>query len=205
VSWETYCALLRETGDDRKCRMAFSDGELEIMAPLGEHENIDLTIHEMIVALLRELKMPHLSLGHMTLTRAAVKKGIEPDLCYHIQSYPLMRGKRGRELDSPDNPVPDLMVEVDVHNTSLNKLELCERLGVPEHWRVKNGKLEIRILKNGRYERSETSAAFPDIRVQKIVELLEDTMLESYERATVFQEWIRSTVIPRRAPGSGPV
>jgi Uma2 family endonuclease len=197
VSWDTYCTLLRETGDERKCRMAYSNGELEIMAPSGEHEDFNLQLHDMVTILLRELKIPYRPLGHMTVKRDHVKKGIEPDMCYYIRNYPLVRGLRGRELDSQDIPVPDLMVEVDIHNSSLNKLKLCERLGVLEHWRIRNAKLEIRILKDGQYERTEESAAFPGIRVQKIAELLQEPALDSYERLDAFQDWIRQHLRPK--------
>jgi Uma2 family endonuclease len=40
VSWETFEALLRETGEDRGSRFAYDCGVLEIMTPLFEHENL---------------------------------------------------------------------------------------------------------------------------------------------------------------------
>lgn len=41
ISWETFEALLTETGEDRGSRFAYECGTLEIMTPLFEHENGD--------------------------------------------------------------------------------------------------------------------------------------------------------------------
>jgi Uma2 family endonuclease len=39
VSWETFEALLRETGEHRDSRFAYECGTLEVMTLLFEHEN----------------------------------------------------------------------------------------------------------------------------------------------------------------------
>ena len=39
VSWDTFEALLRDTGEGRGSRFAYDCGTLEIMTPLFEHEN----------------------------------------------------------------------------------------------------------------------------------------------------------------------
>ncbi len=44
ISWETFEAILRETGEHRDSRFAYEDGTLEIMTPLFEHENPKATI-----------------------------------------------------------------------------------------------------------------------------------------------------------------
>ncbi len=38
ISWETFEALLRDTGEHRGSRFAYDCGVLEIMTPLFEHE-----------------------------------------------------------------------------------------------------------------------------------------------------------------------
>ena len=39
VSWKTFNRLLAELGEQRGQRLAYNDGILEIMSPLGIHEN----------------------------------------------------------------------------------------------------------------------------------------------------------------------
>lgn len=46
ISWETFEALLRDTGEDRGSRFAYDCGVLEIMTPLFEHENPKSNFHQ---------------------------------------------------------------------------------------------------------------------------------------------------------------
>ncbi|AOX03585.1 hypothetical protein BJP34_32870 [Moorena producens PAL-8-15-08-1] len=39
VSWQIFEQLLTELGENRSTRLAYDDGTLEIMTPLGPHEN----------------------------------------------------------------------------------------------------------------------------------------------------------------------
>jgi Uma2 family endonuclease len=55
ISWETFEALLAETGEDRGSRFAYEDGTLEIMTPLFEHENPKSNFGNFIIALAEEL------------------------------------------------------------------------------------------------------------------------------------------------------
>lgn len=51
ISWETFEALLRETGSSRGSRFAYEDGTLEIMAPLFAHENPKINFDRFIFIL----------------------------------------------------------------------------------------------------------------------------------------------------------
>ncbi|MEA5604465.1 Uma2 family endonuclease, partial [Nostoc sp. UHCC 0252] len=89
ISWETFEALLRDTGEDRGSRFAYDCGVLEIMTPLFEHENPKIQFDRLIFALAVELKTKIRSAGSTTLKRKPITKGIEPDTCYYIQNEPL--------------------------------------------------------------------------------------------------------------------
>lgn len=105
ISWETFEALLRETGEDRGSRFAYECGTLEIMSPLFEHENPKSNLGNFTVALAEELDIEIRSGGSTTLKRRLAKRGIEPDNCYYIQNEPAVRGKL--ELDLETDPPPD--------------------------------------------------------------------------------------------------
>jgi Uma2 family endonuclease len=101
VSWETFEALLRDTGEDRGSRFAYDCGTLEIMTPLFEHENPKIQFDRLLFALAEELKIKIRSAGSTTLKRQRVTKGIEPDSCYYIQNdlYPNSIQTNGRETE----------------------------------------------------------------------------------------------------------
>src|SRR5574339_189412 len=109
ISWQTFEALLRDTGEDRGSRFAYDCGTLEIMTPLFEHENPKSNFGNFIVALAEELEIEIKSAGSTTLKRRIVKRGIEPDNCYYIQNEPIVRGKQ--DLDLETDPPPDLAIE----------------------------------------------------------------------------------------------
>ena len=74
ISWETFEALLRDTGEDRGSRFAYDCGTLEIMTPLFEHENPKIQFDRLIFALAVELKTKIRSAGSTTLKRKPIKR-----------------------------------------------------------------------------------------------------------------------------------
>jgi len=49
ISWQLYESLLGELGNKRSTRIAYHQGQLEIMVPLPEHENRNRLIDRLIV------------------------------------------------------------------------------------------------------------------------------------------------------------
>ncbi len=48
ISWSGYKNILSELGDNRNCRVSYSQGVLEIMAPLPEHEVVKVLIGDLL-------------------------------------------------------------------------------------------------------------------------------------------------------------
>lgn len=84
ISWETFEALLKDTGEDRGSRFAYDCGTLEIMTPLFEHENPKSNFSYFIIALAEELGIEISSAGSTTLKRRITNRGIEPDNCVNV-------------------------------------------------------------------------------------------------------------------------
>ncbi|WP_202925217.1 hypothetical protein [Myxacorys almedinensis] len=63
VSWQEYEAILEELGENRTCRLAYSQGSLEIMSPLPEHEIAKVLIGDFIKMLLDEFMLPKLMIS----------------------------------------------------------------------------------------------------------------------------------------------
>ena len=133
LSWETFEALLRDTGEHRGSRFAYDCGTLEIMTPLFEHENPKSNLGNFIIALAEELDIEIRSAGSTTLKRKSLTKAIEPDSCYYIENKAAMRGRETLNLEI--DPPPDLAVEIDITSSSVNKFNIYAALGVAELWK----------------------------------------------------------------------
>lgn len=192
VSWETFNRLLIETGEHRGQRFAYSDGVLEIMSPLGIHENNNRLIESLISVIADELNINLKKFGSLTLKLDHVQKGVEPDSCYYLQSEPLVRSKQN--IDLTVDPPPDLVLEIDITSGSLDKLPIYAALGVGEVWRYDGYQLLVFSLDfaDGSYRRLDHSLIFPFLPLERIP-LLMGRSGEIGETAALkeFRQWLR--------------
>ncbi len=193
VSWETFEALLRDTGEDRGSRFAYDCGVLEIMTPLFEHENPKIQFDRLIFALAVELKTKIRSAGSTTLKRKPIAKGIEPDSCYYIQNEPLIRGKQ--ELDLTTDPAPDLAVEIDITSSSVNKFNIYAALGVGELWRYNGDILKFYQLVASEYIEIKSSIAFPLSSVSDMNKFIQKSKtMDEIDLVQSFRAWVREKI-----------
>ncbi len=193
ISWETFEALLKDTGEKRGSRFAYDCGTLEIMTPLYEHENPKIQLDRFIVSLAEELEIEIKSAGSMTLKRKAINRGIEPDNCYYIQTEPLVRGKQ--ELDLETDPPPDLAIEIDITSSSINKLDIYSALGVPELWRYNGRVLQFYQLVERQYVECEFSITFPIVSVNEIRGFIEQSKtMGEIALLKLFRAWVKGKI-----------
>jgi Uma2 family endonuclease len=192
VSWQTFEQLLKELGDKRATRLAYNEGLLEIMSPLGSHENSNRFIESLIGAIADELNLNLKKFGSLTLKREKKLKGAEPDSCYYIQNEPLVRSKQ--EIDLDNDPPPDLVLEIDITSGSLDKRPIYAAIGVPELWRYNGNKLEVFVLQPSSqdYQQVNQSPTFPWMPLDVIPRFIRQS-LEDGETATLraFRVWVR--------------
>ncbi|MBD2516712.1 Uma2 family endonuclease [Nostoc sp. FACHB-973] len=195
VSWQLFEAILDELGEHRGSRVAYSQGTLEIMAPLPEHERAKVIIGNLVIILLDELDLNWECLGSTTFKRKDLSAGLEPDDCFYIENYQLMIGKD--RIDLTIDPPPDLAIEIDV--TSRTKISAYQALKVPEIWRYENRNLEINLLQGEQYAKSQTSPTFPDFPITELiprfVEMARTTGTSSAIRN--FRQWVREQIQDR--------
>lgn len=170
VTWPTYQTLISDVGDERAWRIAYDQGVLEIRMPLAEHEEPKRLLEDFVTTVVDALDIEARSLGSLTLEREELTKAVEPDSCFYIQNEPLVRGKR---IELPADPPPDLVIESDHTHSSLNKHSIYAALGVPEIWRYRQKKIEIYVLKDGSYSLVEASKTFPFVPVVEMASLIE--------------------------------
>ncbi|KAI9129189.1 Uma2 family endonuclease [Acaryochloris sp. CCMEE 5410] len=157
VSWDTYEKLLDAFGEHRAVRLHYDEGVLEFMVPLEAHENPSDLVGLFICTLVVESGMDLKCMASTTLRREKLKKGAEPDKCYYIQNESLVRG---RTVDLEKDPPPDLVVEIDITHTDIDKNTLYANMGVPEFWRFNGAVLTIFQLDQGQYQEVDVSPTF---------------------------------------------
>lgn len=189
VSWQTYKKLMTEVGDDRAWRIAYDRGVLEIRMPLEEHEEPKGLLESFVEAVADELGIEVRKLGALTLEREDLTRAVEPDTCFYIQNEALVRG---RKINLPEDPPPDLAVESDYTSSSINKQALYWVLGVPELWRYTKKMLMIYRRVEGGYERCEQSLAFPFLPIAEIPSFIEQSRTIGQRSAVrLFRQRIR--------------
>lgn len=160
VDWPTYTRFLRIFAERPGYRLTYDRGRLEIMSPLPEHETDADFLGCLARAVSDEMGLPIKGGGSTTLRRRRRQRGLEPDRCYWITNEPKVRGKR--RINLRVDPPPDLAIEVDVTNSSLDRMSIYASLGVPEVWRLDNRTLTFHALDaNRKYAAISHSLSFP--------------------------------------------
>ncbi|MEG4247556.1 Uma2 family endonuclease [Microcoleus sp. Pol10D4] len=194
VSWSTFKALLADVGDDRAWRIAYDGGVLEIRMPHLEHEVPKGLIESFIEATADELEIEVMKAGSLTLEREDLTRAVEPDTCFYIQNEASVRGKR--DINLPNDPPPDLAIESDYTNSSVNKFTLYAAIGVPEIWRYRRESLQVYQLVQGKYEVCEISLAFPLLPVAEIPGFIEQSRTVGQRAAVrLFRQRIREILL----------
>ncbi|MGB0562476.1 MAG: Uma2 family endonuclease [Spirulinaceae cyanobacterium] len=192
ISWQMYENLLEDLGEQRGSRVNYSQGTLEIMSPLPEHEDDKVMIADFVKAILEEWDIEFRSLGSTTFKSQQMNQGLEADDCFYIENEVAIRGKK--RIDLSLDPPPDLAIEIDI--TSRTRFNNYEALGVRELWRFNGTSLEINVLRNGVYIRQDESLHFPGLSLNnKIPEYLERSKVEGRNKTMkVFRVWVREHI-----------
>ncbi|MBE9007636.1 Uma2 family endonuclease [Fortiea sp. LEGE XX443] len=161
ISWQQLENILEEMGEKRAARISYSDGWLEIMVPLPEHEKDKEIFGELVRILLDKLQIDFEPFGSTTLKNERMRQAVEPDTSFYIQNQAAVIGKN--RIDLTIDPPPDLAIEVDI--TSRTRFNNYEILGVPELWRYTQQSLEIFLLQDGKYIKSQSSPNFSNIPI----------------------------------------
>lgn len=190
INWLTFEQLLDELGEHRASRLSYSQGWLEIMVPLAEHEDGKEIIGDLIKIILEEMKIEFRALGSTTFKNEPMAQAVEPDECFYIQHEAVVRGKK--RLDLTIDPPPDLAIEIDI--TSRTRFDNYRLLGVPELWRYNGELLEIMVLQNGQYLTSQTRIHFPQLPLLEAIPYAVKQSREVGRNTTMsaFREWVRS-------------
>jgi len=130
------------------------------MSPSKEHERAKSYIGRLVEAYALHRGIDLSPYGAWTLKSAPKQSGVEPDECYIVGS-------------DQSKQLPDLAIEVVWTSGGLDKLEIYRRLGIGEVWFWKDGRIEIHVLRQERYEPVDRSPLFPDLDVGLLCSFLD--------------------------------
>lgn len=171
ISWHTYQQLAADLGE-QPVRLAYDQGTLEIMTPSFEHERLNRLLADIIqgIAFGKDLPIEHA--GSTDFRREDVERGFQPDSCFYLgDNVRIIQGKK--RLDVSIDPPPDLVVEVDVTNRSLNKLPLYATIGVPEVWRFDSEHVILYHLSGQIYQEVPTSGVFEGVTADDVMRFVQ--------------------------------
>ena len=180
VPWPLYEQLLEVVGEGLP-RLTYDRGVLEMEMLSETHEALSWITGRFIEAFAEESGIDYKALGSTTWRRQEVAGGLEADESYYIQNYAKVHG---RKIDLAVDPPPDLAVEIDLSTPDVEKASIYARLGVPEIWRWRNGRLIVLGLRaDGSYATMEQSIALPGFPLEELVAALKGYPQEDSARA----------------------
>jgi Uma2 family endonuclease len=188
ITWQAYEQILAALPESRGAKLTYDNGLLEITMPLEDHEFAGRLIERFIITLVELYGLDMKTMGSTTLKYPEMAKGGEPDNAYYIQNQHLLAG---RNVDLTVDPPPDLVVEVDITHTDIEKEQFYARLGVTEFWRF-NGRIwRIYVLAEaGAYIEVETSPTFPQTNKAQLYNFLKAAKTSEMKAVQQFkQEW----------------
>jgi Uma2 family endonuclease len=191
ISWQTYESLLNEL-TERRFRLTYYRGNLEIMALSPEHEFNKKVLGRFMETLAEALELQIYPLGSTTLKRPELS-GAEPDECFYFRNIGAVRGKK--RLDLVTDPVPDLVLEIDLTSSSVNRLEIYAGMGVSEVWIYDGYSLVVKQLQGQGYITALNSQFFPGVPISEMVDFLRQAETIDYlELVRMFRVWVCSQV-----------
>jgi Uma2 family endonuclease len=196
LSWPAFKQIHSLLSANNRARFTYDNGSLEITISLENHERSARLIERFIRILVMELGFKMKTMGSTTLDREDLLKSAEPDNGYYIQNYAKVAD---HEIDLDQDPAPDLIVEVDITHSDLNKNSLYASLGVPEFWRF-NGKV-LRILKlvDGQYIEVDRSPTFELISKQNFYDFLAAALRDEIAAEIDFRQFVHQQVADQKA------
>ncbi|RKT43835.1 Uma2 family endonuclease [Thiocapsa rosea] len=160
VSWDDYERLLVMRGDHSAPRIAYLEGEVEIMSPSQTHEGIKSVIGRLVETYCLERDIVFSTYGSWTLKDKARNRGAEPDECYVFGTEAAER--------------PHLAIEVVWTHGRIDKLEIYRQLGVAEVWYWRKGVIQPYCLRGERYEPVNESQVLPGLDLALLMRFIEE-------------------------------
>ncbi len=164
VTWSQFEDIVAVRGERSVPRVAYFQGELELMSSSRAHEKLGSLIGRLVETYALDRGIELCPYGSWLLKSASKARGVEPDECYIFGSQ-----------DNKD--VPDLAIEVVCTSGGLDKLEIYGGLGVPEVWFWMGGRIHAHVLREGTCVQQARSVVLPGLDLDLLAAHLEHPTL----------------------------
>jgi Uma2 family endonuclease len=201
VTWEDYDRFSRAVGEGENCRVAFDGKDLELMVLGPFHESLRAIVDAFVAIVARELGIEHRSLGSTTWKRKNLNRGIESNVSYYFDATKLIAfakafARRSNKIKDYRNP--DLVIEIDISPSKIDRPGIYAALQVPEIWRFEGESVAIeQLAPEGKYA-AATSSRFLHVRPTEVARWV---FAEESPRGLAWEqrlrEWVRDEVARR--------
>jgi Uma2 family endonuclease len=174
ISWDLYERLLEAHLDSAVPRFTYDKGHLEIMSPSDQHEQLTDAVRHLVNVVAEVMRINVKGFGSTTFRRRDIQRGFEPDACFYGKNLHCVLGKKSK-LDLRTDPPPDLVIEIDLGRSSLNKESIIAQFGVPEVWRYRRRSWRILGLEAGGYREQQESSILPGVTAELISTWIENS------------------------------
>jgi Uma2 family endonuclease len=172
ISWEQLKTLEMVFEKIAGIRLIYLDSILDIMTLSAEHEEYKCTLRALVEAYMRTNKIRFYKKGSPRLGSEEKNAKKEPDESYNIGTK---------------KEIPDLAIEIVLTSGGVNKLELYQRLGVPEVWFWEDGTLSLYHLRENGYEKIKRSELLPDLDIELL-----SRYITHYDQYDAVEEFIKA-------------
>jgi Uma2 family endonuclease len=183
VSWETYETLVADSGENRRALLSYDGETLELMAPNADHEAHKTLVEALLAILVLEWDFNLYGTGSTTFQTKPV--GAEPDTSYYVANAANVAFLE--KIDLATSPPPDLVIEIDMSRSRMDKSKLYATIGVPEFWRIDEGGLRAFTVIDGAYAATGVSIVIPGLPISELGRFLERRL--EVDRRAVYRNW----------------
>jgi Uma2 family endonuclease len=201
VSWNLYDRLTDAIGERSSIRVAFDGKDVEIVVLGPIHENLGDLLSLLVNEVYDGLEIDCQGLRSTTWKRPEVDRGVESDLCYYFDPAKLEVCEAAVARNSnngADYPIPDLVIEIDLSPSKIDRPGIYSKLRTPEVWRFSDDTVSIeQLAADGNYVAAESSR-FLYVRADEVTRwLIEGKFAKRRAWKRRIQDWVRAELRPR--------
>ena len=191
VTWEEYEELLACLQHRPNLRLTYQRGELEVMTISKLHESLKTFVTRLLQVVSEEYRVELETCGSTTYKHQQFEQGTEADECVYVGEPERILGKDRIVLGV--DPTPEIMVEIDLSNSSISKLRIYAAYGVPEIWRFAEQRMRIFELTAQDYVERPSSRYFPLLTSEQLTLVMVQSQKEGQSRTLLgFRVWLRA-------------
>lgn len=191
ITWDGYLKIHEAIGETRSSRLVYDCGILEISMPFEDHEFLVRMIERVILCFVFEMRGKLKTMGSTRLDYPYLGRGAEPDNAYYLGNQPRVKG---RKVDLAQDPPPDLVIEVDISPSRVDKFALYAVMGIPEFWQFDGETLQFFVLDQGSYQAVDNSPNFPLLSKDRFYEFLVAAKEDEIQAEIDLRHWIQESI-----------